>query len=205
MRPSRLLTTSAALSLIMIGSTSVALAATASPCGADGSAGSSSCTYTTVGSGTFTVPAGVHSADFIVEGAQAAAGGLGSETGARLNVSPGDTLLINVGGSSSTAGDSSVSTASGTQVLAAAGGDAQDTGTVAAKSYRSVPDVHAGNGKVTIAWAPPTAQLPAPPAPPIPPAPPVPPVPPAINIPGLSINLGALLSGVTGLVTGLLG
>jgi hypothetical protein len=169
-----------ALCLIMAGSTSVALAATVSPCGAGGTPGPSSCTYTTVGPDTFTVPPDVHRADFTVDGAQAPAGALGSQVGARLNVVPGETFHINVGG---TAGGSDVSTGSGTQVLAAAGGGASDPGT------QSAADVHAGNGQVTITWAP-AATVPSPPA---------------ISIPGLDINLGALLSGVGGLVASILG
>ena len=130
------------LSLIMAGSTSAALAATVSPCGADGTTGPSSCTYTTVGPDTFTVPAGVYRADFAVDGAEAAAGTPGSQVGARLNVVPGETFHINVGG---VAGGSDVSTGSGAPVLTAGGGD-----------------VHAGDGQVTVTWTP-VATVPSPP------------------------------------------
>lgn len=77
MRPSRLLTMSGAISLIMASSASAALvgtarAATASPCGPGATTGVSSCSYTSAGQDTFTVPEGVYSADFTVDGAQAA-------------------------------------------------------------------------------------------------------------------------------------
>jgi hypothetical protein len=148
--------------IIMAGSTSVALAATVSPCGADGTAGPSSCTYTTVGTNTFTVPAGVYRADFT------AAGASGGQVGARLNVVPGETFHINVGG---VAGGSDVSTGSGAPVLTAA------------------DDVNPGNGQVTVTWTS-AATIPSPPV---------------ISIPGLDLNLGALLAGVGGLVASLLG
>lgn len=161
MRPARFLTITGALCLIMAGSTSAAFASTVSPCGADGTAGPASCTYTTVGPATFTVPAGVHSAEFTVDGAQA--GVPGSQVGVRVNVAPGETFDINVGRA---ADSSDVTTGSGSQVVAAT-----------------------GNGQVTVAWTPPVAV----------------PSPPAISIPGLDLNLGALLSGVGGLLANLLG
>jgi hypothetical protein len=205
MRPSRFLTVSGAIILIMASSASAALASTAattavSACGADGTAGISSCAYTMVGPGTFTVPVGVYSADFAVDGASAE-NALGSEVIARLGVSPGETFLIDVGGANVVAGNSGVSVGTsvpGSPVFVAAGGGVPATGnyvTTAATTYRLVTDTHPGNGQVTVSWA-----LPAPPAPPVPV-----PAPPAISIPGLSINLGALLAGVGGLVAGLLG
>jgi hypothetical protein len=210
MRPSRFLTVSGAIILIMASTASAALASTAATtavyaCGADGTAGITSCAYTMVGPGTFTVPAGVYSADFAVDGASAE-NALGSEVIARLAVSPGETFLIDVGGANLLADNSGVSVGAsvpGFPVFVAVGGGAPATSnyvTTAATAYRLVENTHPGNGEVTVSWA-----LPAPPAPAPPvPAPPVP-APPAISIPGLSINLGALLAGVGGLVAGLLG
>ncbi|MFD8145642.1 Ig-like domain-containing protein [Streptomyces sp. NPDC059708] len=89
--------------------------AAVSPCGTGGvfTAGTPTCTYTGVGTDTFTVPAGVTevTADlFGAEGGSAAGfvqpappnagapGGLGGETRAVLAVTPGQTLQITVGG-----------------------------------------------------------------------------------------------------------
>jgi hypothetical protein len=204
LRLSRFLTVSGAIILILASSASAALASTAtatavSACGSDGTAGISSCAYTTVGAGTFTVPAGVYSAEFAVDGASAD-NALGSEVIARLGVSPGETFLINVGGADLVTDDSGVSVGTsdpGSPVFVAVGGAAPADSsyiTTAAESYRLIENTHPGDGQVTVSWA-----LPAPPVP----VPPVP-VPPAISIPGLSINLGTLLAGVGGLVAGLL-
>jgi hypothetical protein len=215
MRPSRQVTMSGTLSLILVGWTSITLcgtarAATVAPCGADGIAGTSSCTYLHVGEDSFTVPSGVHSADFTADGAQAATGTDASQVSARLNVSPGETFQINVGGANLSAGSSGVSAGSsttGTRVLVASGGgtrSATNYVTPTATSVHYTTTVHEGSGEVTVAWTPSSLEQPTPPLPPVPPLP-TPSTPPGISIPGLSLNLGALLSGVTSLVAGLLG
>ncbi|MFD7557726.1 Ig-like domain-containing protein [Streptomyces sp. NPDC059835] len=90
-------------------------AAPASPCGAGGvfTTAAPTCTYSAVGTDTFTVPAGVTSVTvdlFGAEGGSAAGyvspsppndgapGGLGGETRADLAVTPGQTLQLTVGG-----------------------------------------------------------------------------------------------------------
>ncbi|MGD0558624.1 MAG: hypothetical protein ABSA93_27055 [Streptosporangiaceae bacterium] len=172
---------SGAISLIMASSASAALvgtaqAATASPCGPGATTGVSSCSYMSAGQDTFTVPEGVYSADFTVDGAQAASvagttsGPLGSVVSAVLQVLPGETFQVNVGGVSVANvsvgdGSSSVSVGSstlGAKVLVAAGGTAQSASggnyvTQTAKSQRSAADAHAGNGEVTVSWAQPTS------------------------------------------------
>ncbi|MFD5417867.1 Ig-like domain-containing protein [Streptomyces sp. NPDC127069] len=94
-------------------------AAPATPCGAGGTftAATPTCTYTGVGTDTFTVPAGVGEVTvdlFGAEGGSAAGfvmpappnagapGGLGGETRATLPVTPGQSLQITVGGVGST-------------------------------------------------------------------------------------------------------
>jgi hypothetical protein len=170
---------SGAISLIMASSASAAFvgtaqAATASPCGPGATTGVSSCSYISAGQDTFTVPEGVYSADFTVDGAQAASvagttsGPLGSVVSAVLQVLPGETFQVNVGGVSVANvsvgdGSSSVSVGSsslGAKVVVAAGGGAQSGSNYvaqAAKSQRSAADAHAGNGEVTVSWAQPTS------------------------------------------------
>src|SRR5208282_2311838 len=96
---------------LLFGSSGAALGVTAtsaladpSPCGTAGVAGVSSCSYSTAGTDTFTVPTGITSVTFVVAGAEGgeAAGrslsGLGGEVTATLGVSPGEVLQVNVGG-----------------------------------------------------------------------------------------------------------
>jgi hypothetical protein len=91
-------------------------ASAVTPCGAGGafSASPSTCSYTSVGSDTFTVPTGVTSIDVDVRGAQGGVGipdtagdavsspGLGGETTATLAVTAGQTLNLTVGGAGGT-------------------------------------------------------------------------------------------------------
>jgi hypothetical protein len=80
-----------------------------SPCGATGSltvsGATATCTYTSVGNDSFTVPPGITGASFIVDGAEgvglAAAGGPGGQVSATLSVSPGDVYTVSVGGTGS--------------------------------------------------------------------------------------------------------
>ncbi|WP_405983187.1 Ig-like domain-containing protein [Streptomyces sp. NBC_00158] len=89
--------------------------AAANPCGTGGvfTASTPTCTYTDVGTDTFTVPAGVTSVTVDLFGAEGggaagfilpsppnegAPGGLGGETRADLAVTPGQTLQLTVGG-----------------------------------------------------------------------------------------------------------
>ena len=212
MRPSRLLTMSGAISLIIASSASAVLvgtarAATVSPCGPGATTGVSSCSYTSAGQDTFTVPEGVYSADFTVDGAQAVSvsgstsGALGSVVSAVLKVLPGETFQVNVGGASVAnvslgGGSSSVSVGSsslGAKVMVAAGGAAQSGNnyvTQAAKLQRSAADAHAGNGEVSVSWARPTS-LTATPA--------------VIGLSGLDLylfNLSATLTDASGPVAG---
>jgi hypothetical protein len=204
MRPSRLLAMSGAISLLMAGSTSVAFtavaqAATASPCGIGATAGISSCVYASAGPATFTVPPGVYNAYFTVDGAGNQAAGPGSQVSAVVNVQPGQTYQVNVGGADVAAGSSDVSVDSSggeTEVLVATGGGAQsgsDYITAAAKSSQTVADARTGNGEVTVSWprsAAPTT-LTATPA--------------VVGLSGLSLylfNLSATLSDASGPVAG---
>jgi hypothetical protein len=206
MSPSRFLILSGVLSGaigLVVSASGAAQAATTSPCGGDGTAGTSSCAYTTVGPGTFVVPADVHRAYFTVAGASDSAA-RGNELIARLNVLPGETFRVNVGGSNLATQGSGVSVGSAghaTEVLAAAGGQARGaTGyvTTGAASYRAFSAVHSGNGEVTVSWEPDTS---------VPPLPPVPTVPvPSVGVLATILAaVGSALSGVIGLVTGLLG
>jgi hypothetical protein len=110
MRTSRLFTIAGVASLLM-GSSSAVLGMTAtqaladsSPCGSTGVAGNSSCSYTTVGADTFTVPSGVDNVTFVVAGAEGgesagrALSGLGGQVGGTLAVTAGEVLQVNVGG-----------------------------------------------------------------------------------------------------------
>ena len=108
MKNSRLLTIVGAVTVIA-GSSAAAIGprpalAGTTACGAAGVAGMFSCTYRTVGTDTFTVPPGVRSATFTVEGAQGgasaagSAGGRGGKVSAVLPVTPGQALQVNVGG-----------------------------------------------------------------------------------------------------------
>jgi hypothetical protein len=130
MKNSRLLTIVGAVTVIAGSSAAAvgprpALAGTTA-CGSTGIAGMSSCTYRTVGTGTFTVPPGVRSATFTVEGAQGganaagAAGGRGGKVSAALPVTPGQVLQVNVGG------QGQASSASGGLDNGAGGGGSSD-------------------------------------------------------------------------------
>ncbi|HTU74844.1 MAG TPA: hypothetical protein VMG38_15115 [Trebonia sp.] len=130
MKNSRLLTIVGTVTVIAGSSAAVAgprpaLAGTTA-CGSTGVAGLSSCTYSTVGTDTFTVPPGVRSATFTVEGAQGgasaagAAGGRGGKVSAVLPVTPGQSLQVNVGG------QGQASSASGGPDNGAGGGGSSD-------------------------------------------------------------------------------
>ena len=73
------------------------------------SASTTTCTFSAVGTDTFTVPSGVTEATFDVFGAQGgtgdSAGGLGGEAKGTLTVAPGDVFQINVGGTGSPNGN----------------------------------------------------------------------------------------------------
>ena len=74
-------------------------------CGTNGSflvsSSAASCTYAQAGTDNFSVPAGVSSATFTVDGAQGESatgiGGTGGRVSATLTVSPGDLFTVNVG------------------------------------------------------------------------------------------------------------
>ena len=74
-----------------------------SPCGTTGTFNGSTCTYTTAGEDTFTVPAGVTSVHVVADGAAGAfgptvsPGGAGAQVTADVPVTPGSTLYVNVG------------------------------------------------------------------------------------------------------------
>jgi hypothetical protein len=110
MRTSRLFTIAGVASLL-IGSSSAALGITAtgawagsSPCGSTGVAGTSSCSYTTAGADTFTVPPGVTNVTFVLAGAEGgelaggALSGLGGKVSGTLAVTSGEVFQVNVGG-----------------------------------------------------------------------------------------------------------
>jgi hypothetical protein len=88
----------------VLGMTATQASADSSPCGSTGVAGISSCSYTTVGADTFTVPAGITSVTFVVAGAEGgestgrAPSGLGGRVGAKLAVTSGEVLQVNIGG-----------------------------------------------------------------------------------------------------------
>jgi hypothetical protein len=108
MKNSRLLTIVGAVT-VLAGSSAAAIGPRAAlagttACGNTGIAGTSSCTYNTIGTDTFTVPPGVNNATFTVEGAQGGtnatgpAGGRGGRVSAALPLTPGQVLQVNVGG-----------------------------------------------------------------------------------------------------------
>jgi hypothetical protein len=114
MKNSRLLTIVGAVTVIA-GSSAAAIGprpalAGTTACGITGIAGMSSCTYNSAGTGTFTVPTGVDSATFTVEGAQGgtnaigSAGGRGGKVSAVLPLTPGQVMQVNVGGPGNSAG-----------------------------------------------------------------------------------------------------
>jgi hypothetical protein len=130
MKNSRLLTIVGAVTVIA-GSSAAAIGprpalAGTTACGAAGIAGMLSCTYRSAGTGTFTVPPGVRSATFTVEGAQGgasaagSAGGRGGKVSAVLPVTPGQALQVNVGG------QGQASSASGGIADGAGGGGSSD-------------------------------------------------------------------------------
>ncbi|HUN37272.1 MAG TPA: hypothetical protein VMU95_35180 [Trebonia sp.] len=187
MKNSRLLTIIGAVTVIAGSSAAVigpraALAGTTTACGSAGVAGMSSCTYSTVGSGTFTVPSGVRQATFTVQGAQGGssqagvAGGRGGKVTAVLPVSPGQVLQVSVGGqgqakSASNGGSSEVSTESAglpkRLLLAGGGGGAGGTAGTnyiapSASSVSSSTGVRCGNGMVTVSWQEPTTLMASP-------------------------------------------
>jgi hypothetical protein len=113
MKNSRLLTIVGAVTVIA-GSSAAAIGprpalAGTTACGITGIAGVSSCTYNSAGPGTFTVPPGVNSATFTVEGAQGgtnaigSAGGRGAKVSAVLPLTPGQVMQVNVGGQGNSA------------------------------------------------------------------------------------------------------
>lgn len=186
MKNSRLLTivgavtVTAGLSAAAIGPRPALAGTTA--CGAAGIAGASSCAYSTVGSGTFTVPDGVREATFTVEGAQGgsspagSAGAPGGQVSAALPVSPGQVMQVNVGGqgqagSASAGGISDVLTGSpdlADSILAAGGGAGGTDGgaggagginyiSPAATLRSSSAGVRYGNGMVIVSWQKPTS------------------------------------------------
>jgi len=204
MRPSRLLTLSGVISLLMASAAfaGTAQAATALPCGSGVLAGISSCVYDSAGPATFTVPAGVHSAYFTVDGAGNAAAGSGNQVSAVVNVQPGQTYQVNVGGAEVAGGSSDVSVAwsgGNTKVLVATGDGTQsgDYISAAAKSSQTVADARTGNGEVTVSW-PRAAALTATPTT-------LTATPAVVGLSGLSLylfNLNATLSGASGPVAG---
>ena len=112
MGTSRLFTIAGVASLI-VGSSGAVVGITAtqalaaSPCGSTGVASGSSCSYTTVGTDTFTVPTGVSDVSFVLTGAEGgeSAGrslsGLGGKVSATLPVTAGEVFQVNVGGQGS--------------------------------------------------------------------------------------------------------
>jgi Glycine rich protein len=181
MKPSRVPTAVGAVSLLagtLAVAPSAALAA-ASPCGTSGSAGLSSCRYTSVGTDTFTVPAGVTSVTFSLLGAQGgsypgtAPGGLGGQVIATLSVSPGQVFQVNVGGPGSAdlapgginngsggGGSSDVRAGSfglADRVLVAGGGGGGSSYVIpSALSATITAGANYGDGSVTAAWQWPT-------------------------------------------------
>ena len=114
MKPFRILPAVGAIGLIggmlFVASGTASAAATpgatailTTPCGATGTVGVTSCTYSATGTGTFTVPASVTTATFKLLGAQGgsspgtAPGGLGGSVTATLSVTPGQVFQVNVG------------------------------------------------------------------------------------------------------------
>jgi len=186
MKNSRLLTIIGAVTVIA-GSSAAAIGprpalAGTTACGSTGIAGMSSCTYSTVGSGTFTVPAGVREATFTVEGAQGGssqagvAGGRGGKVSAVLPVAPGQVMQVNVGqqgqaGSASDGGSSDVRSGAfrrANRVLTAGGGGAAGGSggrnyiTPSASFGSSAAGVRCGNGMVTVSWQQPTTLMASP-------------------------------------------
>ncbi|KPI13568.1 hypothetical protein OK006_11001 [Actinobacteria bacterium OK006] len=73
------------------------------PCGTNGTFSGSTCTYTTTGEDTFTVPAGVTSIHVVADGAAGgfgatvSPGGAGARVTADLTVTPGSTWYVDIG------------------------------------------------------------------------------------------------------------
>jgi hypothetical protein len=100
---------SASLALGLAGA-SAQVAHAQSPCGTNGTftGGPPTCTYTTTGEDTFTVPSGVTSIHVVTDGADGvtmdSTGGTGAQVTADIPVTPGSTLYVEVGVGGGTGG-----------------------------------------------------------------------------------------------------